>query len=265
MIPTRRLVLAGAGALVAGGAARPSSRGQTHKAQTWIDYEARLRARLDDAGGGRFDAVAERELLALSNAARAKAGAGALVWNHELAQTARAQAGDLAGRTYFEHLSPEGFDPTDRLGLIARSLLATTSENIAFHNGEKTASGAYLFDLWRKSPPHWSNLRSARHSEAGFGVARIGSRAYAVGLYAFPEGQLAAPIPFRLQISHEIRRALGPTADGYLGYWLEDQTGPGRRPLVQPVQDGVWRLRLDRQLTADDYVSLFGPIVAFSA
>lgn len=260
MRPTRRRLLAGAGALIAGGAARARP-----QAEQWIAYEARLRARLDDAAGGRFDAEDARALLAQSNAARKTLGVAPLAWNATLAETARAHAADLAHRRYFEHVSPEGFDPTDRLGLVGRKMLATTSENIAYHRGTEPASAADLFDLWRKSPPHWNNLRSARHSQAGFGVVRLGDRAYAAGLYAHPDGELAAPLPFRLRASGEIAHALGAGADRYLEAWLEDQCGPARRRLADGAEAGVWRLRLDKPMGAGRYMSLYGPIVALGA
>ncbi len=47
-------------------------------AEAWTAYEARLRARLADAGGGRFDGPAERALHRLTNGARGAAGAGPL-------------------------------------------------------------------------------------------------------------------------------------------------------------------------------------------
>ena len=73
----RRSLLAGIGSLVALPAlAAPPGIGP----DAWVAYEARLRARLDDAGGGRFNAPVERELLGLTNAARASNGASACRW-----------------------------------------------------------------------------------------------------------------------------------------------------------------------------------------
>ncbi|RYF96133.1 MAG: CAP domain-containing protein, partial [Caulobacteraceae bacterium] len=99
----RRSLLAGIGSLVAlpAIASPPGIR-----AEAWVAYEARLRARLVDAGGGRFDPLAERRLLDLTNAARVSNGAGACGWSEELALTARAHAADLADRNYIEHLAP---------------------------------------------------------------------------------------------------------------------------------------------------------------
>ncbi len=166
----RRTGLAGglaAGLAAATGAARAAG---PPSAETWVAYEARLRARGADAGGGRFDGTTERGLHAMTNQARTASGADALTWDAELAATARAHAGDLAQRRYVEHLSPEGFDPTDRLGLVARRTIGSASENITWHRGGKVDGAGDLMRNWRSSPPHWSNLLNARYSHAGFGV-----------------------------------------------------------------------------------------------
>ena len=73
--PSRRLLLAGLGGLLAtpvAARAIPSA-----AEEVWLAYEARLRARVADAGGGAFQAASERELLSLTNAARSAVGAPA--------------------------------------------------------------------------------------------------------------------------------------------------------------------------------------------
>src|SRR5690349_448240 len=99
----------------------------------WSAYEARLRARLADGGGGRFDDAGARAALALANQARAAVRAPALAWHDELAQSARAHAGDLAHSGKVEHLSAEGFDPSHRLWLLGRTTIGSPSENLAYH------------------------------------------------------------------------------------------------------------------------------------
>ncbi len=251
--------MAGGMALLAGAAAPARL-----TAATWIGYEGRLRARLDDAGGGRFDEAAARELMGLTNAAREAAGAGPLAWREDLAQTARAHAADLAQRIYVEHVSPEGFDPTDRLGLLARRLLCTASENIAYRRGAGSHDAVDLMAQWRDSRPHWQNLLRDKHTHAGFGVARLRERTYAVGLYARPDGELAAPVPFRPAGAGPILAAIQGLGEPYLGAWLDDQLRGGRRvPMAEPRPDahpGVYRLRIDRRVRDRTFESLFGPI-----
>jgi uncharacterized protein YkwD len=260
---SRRAVLTGVAALAGAPAgAAPAQRTLT----AWSGYEARLQARLADAGGGRFDEAAARELAELTNAARAAAGAPPCAWDEALAETARAHAADLAGRAYVEHLSPEGFDPSDRLGLLARRMIGSTSENIAYHRGSQPAGAGELMRLWRGSPQHWTNLLRTKHSHAAFGVARKADRVYAVGLYARPDGTLAAPLPFRVQSPDEVMRSVTDLPQDFTALWLDDHIREGLGLRFSSGQEfaytppGVYRLRLDRRVGARSYESLWGPI-----
>ena len=255
----RRGWLAGglaAGLTAAAGAARAAG---PPSADAWIAYEARLRARAGDAGGGRFDGATERNLHALTNRARTGGGADALTWDAELAATARAHAADLAQRRYVEHLSPEGFDPTDRLGLVARRTIGSASENITYHRGGKIDGAGDLMRNWRSSPPHWSNLLNPRYSHAGFGVVRIVDQVYAVGLYAKLNGTLAADLPFHLADTTALLSNLKGMPAGVASFWLEDQVRKtGRRGMRAPP--GVYRLRIDLPMADATYDELYGPI-----
>jgi len=209
--PTRRGVIGvGLGLLatpaagdVATDAAPPAS-----DAGAWSGYEARLRARLADAGGHRFDEVSARSALEATNAARRAAGAGPVEWHQELAAAARAHAGDLAARGYVEHLSPEGFDPSHRFWLLGRTTIGSPSENIAYHRGGgPPAASADLLMRWRKSPGHWRNMLRASHTHAAYGVVRSRDRVWMVGLYTHPVATLPEPLPFHAH-GPEIARAL---------------------------------------------------------
>lgn len=264
--PSRRLLLAGLGGLLATPALARVAPGLSQDA--WLAYEARLRGRAADAGGGDFLAASERELLTLTNAARKAVGAPALAWNAELARVARGHAGDLAGRGYVEHLSPEGFDPNHRVGLLARRMIGSASENIAYRRAAEIAKASDLMGIWRRSPPHWSNLLRAHYTQAGFGVVARGRQTYAVGLYARPDGALGAPLPFRLGQEAEFASVLRAASPGFEGFMLTD-------PLDEdaawtridwddgaPVPPGVYQLRPRRRVDRRRYQILWGPIFA---
>lgn len=232
----------------------------------WLAYEARLRARLADAGGGTFQPSTERELLALTNAVRADAGVAACDWCDQLSLTARAHAADLVQRGYVEHLSPEGFDPTHRVGLLARRMIGSASENIAYRRAAEPASAADLMGIWRKSPPHWTNLLRPSHAKIGFGSVIKGERTYTVGLYARPDGELGAPLPFRLRGEADLSRALVEASPRIESFALADpmddearlaksETAAGRR-----LAPGVYQLRPRRRLDERRYEVLWGPI-----
>lgn len=259
----RRAVLAGTGALLAAPAwaAPPAT-----DVKPWIAYEARLRARLGDAGGGRFDEPAAREVLSLTNGARGRSGATALQWHAELADTARAHAADLAHRDYVEHLSPETFDPSHRFWLLGRRTVGSPSENIAYHRGSAPASAAQLMNNWQGSAGHWRNLLNARHSHAGYGLVRVRDRAYLVGLYARPLGSLAAPLPFRMNDFADAREAMQGWDD--LGPDLRPTVGaPQGAGAVSPQSPRPWlmQLSLRRQVSAGTVEVIGGPIFVMGA
>ena len=64
---------------------------------SWIAYEARLRARMSDAGGGAFEADFAHDLLAQVNGFRRGQRLSSLRWDEGLAACARAHAADMAG------------------------------------------------------------------------------------------------------------------------------------------------------------------------
>lgn len=211
MTLTRRGVI-GVGALLVAGpatadvatdAAPPAS-----DARAWSAYEARLRARLADAGGHRFDDASAHAALIATNAQRLAAGAPPVAWHDELAVAARAHAADLAARGYVEHLSPEGFDPSHRFWLLGRTTIGSPSENIAYRrDGGPPARSADLVARWRKSPGHWRNMLRASHTHAAYGVVRRRDRVWMVGLYARPVTTLPEPLPFRAEAA-DVARAL---------------------------------------------------------
>lgn len=256
-ITRRALLSVGAGLIVSPAWAAPSL-------EAWSAYESRLRKRLDDGGGGRFDGAAAQALLDLTNRARRTTGARPVVWNDALAQAAQAHVADLAGRAYVEHVSPEGFDPSHRLALLSRDLVGSASENIAYRRFVKPATPEELMRLWRTSRPHWTNLLKPAHTDAGFGVVRKGERTYAVGLYADPDGRLASPLPFRISAEAEVLQAVrgspfqsfglaDPVDEREVGVFTE-AGGLARLPT------GVYQLRPRRPLDGRRVQVLWGPI-----
>lgn len=230
----------------------------------WLAYEARLRARMTDAGGGAFAVDLARDLLDRTNKARVQAGAGACGWSPELAQVASAHAADLAERDYIGHVSPEGFEPSHRVAVLARRMIGSASENIAFRQSSDGCGAGDVMAIWRDSPAHWATVLDPRHICAGFGVVARGERTFAVGLYAAPSGELAAPLPFRLSREVELAVAVMQASPHFEGYSLADPAnGMGWRSLEGPgrlLAPGVYQLRPRRRLDARRYEVLWGPI-----
>ncbi|MFZ5718616.1 MAG: CAP domain-containing protein [Pseudomonadota bacterium] len=215
---TRRGAMGSGLALLAAPAAAQGARDAAPPASdvdAWSRYEARLRARLEDAGGGRYDEAGAAALTEMTNAERARSGARPLSWHAELARAARAHAADLAERAYLEHLAPEGFDPSHRFWLLGRTTIGSPSENIAYHRGSgPPVTPTQLLELWRSSPGHWRNLLRPSHTHVGYGLIRRADRSWLVGLYAQPVAALAEPLPFRADAA-QVARALA-SLDGQL-------------------------------------------------
>ena len=262
--PHRRAVLAGLVTL-SPGLAMASAR-TPHDPVRWLDYEARLKARLADGGGGRFDRSIARDLLPATNDARAGVGAPPCLWDEDLAAAARAHAADLAARGYIEHISPEGFDPSHRLAVLARRRIGSASENIAYRRNTIASTSANLMQVWRESRPHWTNLLNPTHHRAGFGVVTVGQKTYAVGRYGHLDGELSAPLPFRLHDDIELADALSGAPPEIQGFNLSDPSddrrvaefAQGEAPALAP---GVYQLGPRRRRDAGPWMDvLWGPI-----
>jgi uncharacterized protein YkwD len=111
-------------------------------------------------------AAVRKEMFERVNAARAAAGLPAVVADPRLATAAQKHADDMLSRRYYNHLTPEGLTPRDRIedaGLFS-SLVA---ENIA----EGEFSVAEVMDGWMKSEEHRANILNPRVTALGVGLA----------------------------------------------------------------------------------------------
>ena len=107
--------------------------------------------------------------LCLLNAQRAKAGLRPLGPVKALRFAAEGHALDMAKRKYFEHDSPEGVKPWQRI-LNAGYPRATVGENLAW--GElHESTPARIVDGWMHSPGHRENILRASYSDIGIGFA----------------------------------------------------------------------------------------------
>jgi uncharacterized protein YkwD len=108
----------------------------------------------------------ERSLLCLTNVHRLRNGRGALLLDSRLSTAARFHSSDMVARGYFDHVTPEGLDPSD---LAAQAgYPGGAAENIAA-NG--SGSALSLFQQWLGSPGHNENMLTTGFRAAGMGVA----------------------------------------------------------------------------------------------
>ncbi|MGW2302790.1 CAP domain-containing protein [Streptomyces sp. NPDC001809] len=106
-----------------------------------------------------------KDVVALANAEREKAGCGPLRSERHLRTAAQRHADDMSARGYYEHDDPEGRDAGDRM-TGAGYAWSTWGENI--HRGPKTPSRA-MAD-WMGSPGHRANILNCAFEDIGVGV-----------------------------------------------------------------------------------------------
>jgi len=121
-----------------------------------------------------------RDVIALVNEARARSrrcgsqqysAAPPLRYSEQLSAASRTHAEDMAERRYFDHKTPEGITPVQRLARTGYQW-NLTGENIA--RGQMSAEEAVAG--WLASPGHCANIMEPRFSEMGFALAEEGGR-----------------------------------------------------------------------------------------
>ena len=117
----------------------------------------------------------ESKVLTLVNSERASAGCGALSVNPILVAVARAHSKDMAVRGYFDHDSPDGKSPFDRMrdvgyrgGLMGENIAASQPTPLAVMNA------------WMNSPGHRANILNCGFKVIGIGVYTLPSSPYRI-------------------------------------------------------------------------------------
>ena len=109
--------------------------------------------------------------MCLLNRERAKHDLPPLRRRAQLDLASRRHSEDMIARKFFEHDTPEGVDPQQRmLAAGYPSNNAFTGENIAWATGPRS-SPAEIVDLWMHSPPHRENILRREFTEIGVGLA----------------------------------------------------------------------------------------------
>jgi uncharacterized protein YkwD len=121
------------------------------------EYDA---ARIASMERGAFDAV---------NRERASHGLPALAWSDALAAVARGHSEDMAARHYFDHVTPDGLSPADRLRAAGLSY-RRASENIARNQGVEDPVAAAVSG-WMRSAGHRANILDPVPTSSGLGIA----------------------------------------------------------------------------------------------
>ncbi|MFF9817565.1 sigma-70 family RNA polymerase sigma factor [Streptomyces sp. NPDC014006] len=105
------------------------------------------------------------QVIALVNRERQAAGCAPVTQDSRLTNAAQAHSDDMAARNYFEHNSPDGTDPGQRI-TAAGYRWSTYGENIA--KGQQTPDA--VMTSWMNSPGHRANILNCSFRNLGVGI-----------------------------------------------------------------------------------------------
>ncbi len=106
------------------------------------------------------------EIFRLVNQFRAQYGLPPFTWNPTLAAAAQGHANYLAGNGFYSHYGADGSSPQDRAERIG--YVGWAGENYVAGTRLTPQQGVIW---WSNSAPHFANMVSSRHTEAGVGYA----------------------------------------------------------------------------------------------
>jgi uncharacterized protein YkwD len=112
-------------------------------------------------------------VLCLINRERAQNGDAPLALSPQLQQAAQGHCDEMISGDYFEHVSPSGVTPVDRI----RSDGYIPNKNVGYVIGENLAWGTLglatpqaIVNAWIASPGHLANILETQYTETGIAV-----------------------------------------------------------------------------------------------
>ncbi|MEU8824871.1 CAP domain-containing protein [Streptomyces sp. NPDC048636] len=128
--------------------------------------EAASRPKTEDSsvGGGSLERLLENAVAVLVNQERDRRGLVSLASDERLRESARSHSEDMARRHFFDHLTPEGLSPADRM--VAHGYPLPAAENIAAGQPHPVV----VMADWMNSPGHRVNILHADFRVIGVGV-----------------------------------------------------------------------------------------------
>jgi uncharacterized protein YkwD len=129
-------------------------------------------------------AVIRAGVLCLINKTRAEHGETPLKLSWQLEEVAEAHSREMVSADYFEHVSPTGMTPTDRIRVTGY----IPNPDVGYVIGENIAWGTLglatprsIVEAWLGSPAHLANILEGDYRETGIGVAPAVPQAFGRG------------------------------------------------------------------------------------
>lgn len=155
-----------------------------------------------------LSAVLPGDVIALTNAQRAGVGDNSLTENDKLTLAAQHKAEDMAAKSYFSHVGPDGKEPWSWIS-EAGYTYAQAGENLAVRFDDSVD----VVNAWMASPTHRANIVKPGYTEIGIGVAQgtyQGAPAtFIVQYFGTPQRVAVAPQP---TATSEVAEAAAPAA-----------------------------------------------------
>jgi hypothetical protein len=116
---------------------------------------------------------------------------------------ARAHALDMLERGYFDHVTPRGLDPSDRVALLHRWLVGGVGENLAEHRGLSTKQlegqvgplAVEIMDGLIQSSAHRENILNPKYTPLAIAAVAKGEGLVVVQLFEARRALLAEQLP----------------------------------------------------------------------
>jgi len=130
-----------------------------------------------------------------------------LIWDQGLSDIAYRHSADMIVRDFFDHVDPDGRDPTGRVHRQHRQFIGNTGENLSVLVASPPFSPELISDQafsgWLKSTPHRVNILDPAFTHIGIGVAVAGVEAKVTQVFMQVRGILKEPVPESLRRREE--------------------------------------------------------------
>ncbi len=214
--------------------------------------------------------------LRLVNEERLRAKLPPLLLDDRLSAAARAHSRDMLVRGFFDHVSPEGLTPADRIAGVHRRHIGTSGENIwgqTGANGGKAGSVAALaIKGLMASPGHRENILRETFTHIGVGAAGDGQHVRLTQLFGGRKALLDSDLPAMVRVGTPLAlaatpssadtRTRGRTAERFALFAADrGQAVQGPDPIANAVvraAPGIYRLQLYFSETGG-WTIAFGP------
>ncbi len=215
----------------------------------------------------------ERRVFELTNEERRRHGLAPFEHDDVLAEVARRHSADMVRRGYFDHVTPEGVTPEQRIASRHRRLVGLAGENVwagtGYDASDPEALARKVVDDWMESPGHRENVLRPGFTHLGVGLAAQDRETRATQSFAGVWAYLDVPLPERVAPGDLLDLRTTPYGDvrrpAELFVLASDGVAGDPRPVSDArvgVAAGTYQLHLYfPEASAGSYGVCFGPTV----